>query len=234
MGLLFVLTTACSVSGSGTLFDGKDSNKWKMTGDVSVQDDIMTLKGTDALAVLKNGKYKNFDLTLDLRTTPGGKGAVWFHTDPTLKKGYRIAINNDRADKVWWKMTGSLVSVRNLTKSFVKEDQWFKMDIRVAGQEIDVNINGEPVVEYIQPTAPYRTDANAYALLSEGTFAIESDGSGEIQIKNEDGKLIWKCPQCGNTDQDKMNVARRTCGYIGTQFWNQGRTQEIKDRVLHL
>lgn len=184
MGLLFVLTTACSVSGSGTLFDGKDSNKWKMTGDVSVQDDIMTLKGTDALAVLKNGKYKNFDLTLDLRTTPGGKGAVWFHTDPTLKKGYRIAINNDRADKVWWKMTGSLVSVRNLTKSFVKEDQWFKMDIRVAGQEIDVNINGEPVVEYIQPTAPYRTDANAYALLSEGTFAIESDGSGEIQIKN--------------------------------------------------
>ena len=57
---------------------------------------------------------------------------------------------------------------------------------------------------------------------------------GEIDIEDVDGKLIWKCPQCGNTDQDKMNVARRTCGYIGTQFWNQGRTQEIKDRVLHL
>ncbi len=57
---------------------------------------------------------------------------------------------------------------------------------------------------------------------------------GEIQIEEEDGKLIWRCPCCGNTDQDKMNVARRTCGYIGTQFWNQGRTQEIKDRVLHL
>ena len=57
---------------------------------------------------------------------------------------------------------------------------------------------------------------------------------GEIEIVEEDGKLIWRCPQCGNTDQDKMNVARRTCGYIGTQFWNQGRTQEIKDRVLHL
>ena len=57
---------------------------------------------------------------------------------------------------------------------------------------------------------------------------------GEISVVEEDGKLIWKCPQCGNTDQDKMNVARRTCGYIGTQFWNQGRTQEIKDRVLHL
>ena len=57
---------------------------------------------------------------------------------------------------------------------------------------------------------------------------------GEIEVVEEDGKLIWKCPQCGNIDQDKMNVARRTCGYIGTQFWNQGRTQEIKDRVLHL
>ena len=57
---------------------------------------------------------------------------------------------------------------------------------------------------------------------------------GEINIVEEDGKLIWRCPKCGNTDQDKMNVARRTCGYIGTQFWNQGRTQEIKERVLHL
>ena len=57
---------------------------------------------------------------------------------------------------------------------------------------------------------------------------------GEITIAEEGGKLIWKCPKCGNTDQDKMNVARRTCGYIGTQYWNQGRTQEIRERVLHL
>ncbi len=57
---------------------------------------------------------------------------------------------------------------------------------------------------------------------------------GEISIVEEDGKLIWRCPKCGNTDQSKMNVARRTCGYIGTQFWNQGRTQEIRERVLHL
>ena len=58
---------------------------------------------------------------------------------------------------------------------------------------------------------------------------------GEITIlEDEDGKLVWTCPNCGNQDQSKMNVARRTCGYIGTQFWNQGRTQEIKERVLHL
>ena len=59
--------------------------------------------------------------------------------------------------------------------------------------------------------------------------------SGEIEVlEDTDGKLVWTCPNCGNTDQSKMNVARRTCGYIGTQFWNQGRTQEIKERVLHL
>ena len=57
---------------------------------------------------------------------------------------------------------------------------------------------------------------------------------GEIVVDECDGKLIWRCPNCDNTDQTKMNVARRTCGYIGSQFWNQGRTQEIKDRVLHL
>ena len=57
---------------------------------------------------------------------------------------------------------------------------------------------------------------------------------GEIQIVEDDGKLVWKCPVCGNTDQNKMNVARRTCGYIGTQYWNQGRTEEIRDRVLHV
>ena len=71
-------------------------------------------------------------------------------------------------------------------------------------------------------------------LNTKSDFCQVCGWDGEIEVVEEDGKLIWKCPQCGNTDQDKMNVARRTCGYIGTQFWNQGRTQEIKDRVLHL
>ena len=75
-----------------------------------------------------------------------------------------------------------------------------------------------------------------YAELNTQSDYCEICGyDGEIQIKeDESGKLIWECPNCGNRDQDKMSVARRTCGYIGTQFWNQGRTQEIKDRVLHL
>ena len=71
-------------------------------------------------------------------------------------------------------------------------------------------------------------------LNTKSDYCQECGYEGEIQIIERDSKLIWHCPQCGNEDQDKMNVARRTCGYIGTQFWNQGRTQEIKDRVLHL
>ncbi len=72
-------------------------------------------------------------------------------------------------------------------------------------------------------------------LNTKSDFCQECGFDGEIEIKEDaDGKLIWQCPNCGNTDQSKLNVARRTCGYIGTQFWNQGRTQEIKERVLHL
>ena len=82
----------------------------------------------------------------------------------------------------------------------------------------------------------YIYDNIMYAELNTKSDYCQCCGyDGEIKIvENADGKLIWQCPNCGNTDQDKMNVARRTCGYIGTQFWNQGRTQEIKDRVLHL
>ena len=71
-------------------------------------------------------------------------------------------------------------------------------------------------------------------LNTKSDYCQECGFDGEIEIREEGGKLVWTCPQCGNQDQDKMNVARRTCGYIGTQYWNQGRTQEIKERVLHL
>ena len=72
-------------------------------------------------------------------------------------------------------------------------------------------------------------------LNTKSDYCQECGYDGEMQIvSDEHGKLVWQCPNCGNTDESKMNVARRTCGYIGTQFWNQGRTQEIKERVLHL
>lgn len=91
--------------------------------------------------------------------------------------------------------------------------------------------NLEAVIRVIQ----YIYDNIMYAELNTKSDYCQACGyDGEIQIKEDDNKLIWECPNCGNRDQTKMNVARRTCGYIGTQFWNQGRTQEIKERVLHL
>jgi len=189
-GILIVLMTSCTGSGSGELFNGQENSKWNTQGDVAIKDNVLTLTGTNALAVLKSSNYKNFNLSLELRTTPGGKGAVWFHTDPTLSKGYGIAINNDRNDPVWWKMTGSLLSVRNLTKSFVKENDWFTMNIQVEGLNVKVRINDELVVDYIQPASPYRVAPNDKTLLSEGTFALVSNGTGEIQFKNIAVKVI--------------------------------------------
>ena len=84
------------------------------------------------------------------------------------------------------------------------------------------------VIKYIYDNIMYAE------LNTKSDFCQVCGYDGEIQITEEDGKLLWECPHCHNRDQSKMNVARRTCGYIGTQFWNQGRTQEIKDRVLHL
>ncbi|MDR0430806.1 MAG: DUF1080 domain-containing protein [Tannerellaceae bacterium] len=182
--MLCLLLVSCSQSGSGYLFDGKDSGKWISTGQVSVAGEALTLSGPNTQAILKGGTYKDFQLSMEVRTTSGGKGAVWFHTNPSFSKGYRVAINNDREDPVWWKMTGSLLSVRNLTKSFVEENNWFTMDIIVEGKKVTVNINGNPVVEYIEPANPYRIAPNTNALLSGGTFALVSDGDGEIQFKN--------------------------------------------------
>ncbi|MDR1259153.1 MAG: DUF1080 domain-containing protein [Tannerellaceae bacterium] len=180
-GLCFALLLSCSQPSGGPL---QDIGKWNTTGQVAYADGLLTLSGPDAGAVLKSGVYENFILSLELRTTQKGKGAVWIHTDAGLTKGYRVAINNDRDDLVWWKMSGSLEGVRNLTKSFVKEDEWFTLDIIVEGRAVTVNINGNPVVEYIEPAAPFRTADHASALLSGGKFAIVSEGNGSIEIKD--------------------------------------------------
>ena len=96
--------------------------------------------------------------------------------------------------------------------------------------------NLENNIDAVLEVIKYIYDNIMYAELNTKSDYCQCCGyNGQIQIvEDESGKLIWQCPNCGNTDQNKMNVARRTCGYIGTQFWNQGRTQEIKDRVLHL
>ena len=95
--------------------------------------------------------------------------------------------------------------------------------------------NMQDNLEAVMSLLGFIYDNIMYAELNtKSDYCQECGFDGEIKIVEDEGKLIWKCPKCGNTDQNKLNVARRTCGYIGTQFWNQGRTQEIADRVLHL
>ncbi|MGN0164255.1 MAG: anaerobic ribonucleoside-triphosphate reductase, partial [Candidatus Ornithomonoglobus sp.] len=95
----------------------------------------------------------------------------------------------------------------------------------------DMQDNLEAVISVLQ----FIYDNIMYAELNTKSDYCQCCGyDGEIQIVEEDHKLLWECPKCHNRDQDRLNVARRTCGYIGTQFWNQGRTQEIRDRVMHL
>ena len=95
--------------------------------------------------------------------------------------------------------------------------------------------NMQDNLEAVMSVLQFIYDNIMYAELNTKSDYCQCCGyDGEIQIVEDDGKLVWECPKCGNRDQNKLNVARRTCGYIGTQFWNQGRTQEIKDRVLHL
>ena len=102
-------------------------------------------------------------------------------------------------------------------------------------QAADVLRVDGPQLEGVISVLQFIYDNIMYAELNTKSDYCQCCGyDGEIKIVEDDGKLVWECPKCGNRDQNKLNVARRTCGYIGTQFWNQGRTQEIKDRVLHL
>lgn len=181
--LSFIWLNSCTDSKSRILFNGNGDKDWQTVGNVSINDSILILSGPNSRATLKNGKYKDFDLKLVLRTTQNGKGFICFHTDDS-GKGYRIAINNDATDPIWWRMTGSLLSVRNLTKSLVKDNQWFTMNIRIEGQSIVVKVNGEPVVEYIEPADPLRISPNDKCILSSGTISVAGKGDGAIEFKN--------------------------------------------------
>lgn len=180
--IVALLTTACSGT-TNNIFNGQFNCKYKTSGNTVVKDSTLILSGENSLITF-NDNYKNFSLTLELRTTASAKGAVWFHTNPQLEKGYKVAINNNNSAQEWWKMSGSLLSVRNLTKSFVKDDEWFTMNITVQDKTINVLINGFPVVEYTEPDKPYRIEPNLKSLLSEGSFAIENNSNGSIECRS--------------------------------------------------
>lgn len=129
------------------------------------------------------------------------------------------------------------VNVREEIDAFTKlkfESEFQKLSPGGAVSYIEVP-NMENNIEAVLSVIQFIYENIMYAELNtKSDYCMECGYSGEIKIKEDNGKLIWECPNCGNRNQNKMSVARRTCGYIGSQFWNQGRTQEIRDRVLHL
>lgn len=129
------------------------------------------------------------------------------------------------------------VNVREQIDAFTKlkfESEFQRLSPGGAISYVEVP-NMQDNLEAVMSVLHYIYDNIMYAELNTKSDYCQCCGyDGEIQIVEEEGKLIWECPKCGNRDQTKLNVARRTCGYIGTQFWNQGRTEEIRDRVLHL
>jgi hypothetical protein len=186
---------SCGDSKKSVLFDGSDMRGWQTKGGVELKEGLMILAGSNSSAILKGVDYRDFDLRLRLRTVNGGKGSLGFHTDGSPGKGYSVAINNDLNDPVWWRMTGSLLMVRNLTKSQAEDGDWFDMNVRVEGRAVSIKINDVPVVEYIEPLNPFRNETNKNKLLSSGSISLRSEGEGRIEIENMsvevlDGKSV--------------------------------------------
>ncbi|MCD7969731.1 MAG: DUF1080 domain-containing protein [Alistipes sp.] len=185
---ILLLLFACTGQDKPRKLLSDDSRSlWQITdmaGNYGIEDGILTLAGDGSSAVLQDGDYTDFLLHTEIMTIGGATGRILFHADGVDGKGYAVAIDNDPEAPVWWRKTGSLVSVRNLTKSFVRDGEWFSLTIKVSGDYIRVEVNGEPVVEYIEPSAPYRTAENAGKVLSNGTFAVVQDSGGEILLRN--------------------------------------------------
>ena len=182
LSFIFLALTSCNIDNSPKqLFDGESIDKWQIAGDVTVDNGVLLLNDGAALT-LKSGSYIDFELNVKARTVGNGKGYIAFHTN-SPDNGYKVALNNDLESSQWWTKTGSLLSVRNLTKSVVNTNEWFDLDIRVEGKAITVSLNGSKVVEYIEPASPYRTSNHATKLLSSGKFAIQST-EGTIEFES--------------------------------------------------
>lgn len=177
-----VLLGCTELNKSKALFNGKDVNNWLTEGPVSVSDSVIQISDAGKM-VLKSGKFTDFELFVTVKTVGNGKGEIRFHTDESGAGGYTVALNNDLESSQWWTKTGSLLSVRNLTKSTVKKDEWFDVRIKVEGKKIEVAVNDELLVDYIESVNPYRTPENASQVLSSGTLCIQST-EGVVEIKS--------------------------------------------------
>lgn len=178
---LFLSLTACSQVKTVDLLRGDSFTECKKTGNVEMREQVLAVSGKDARLFFNKERYKDFNLQMKIRTGNGGKGFVGIHTTDA-GGGYQVAINNDKTDDVWWRTTGSLMGIRNLTKHFVRDGEWFTLNVQVTGQRIGVTINDIPAVEYYEPVNPYRIPEKKDQLLSKGGIVLQSTGNGTIEV----------------------------------------------------
>jgi hypothetical protein len=183
LSVLILLISGCGEQEKKRiLFDGGNLAGWLTEGTVNLSDSVIGMADAGKMT-LKNATFTDFELLVTARTVEKGKGEVRFHTDENGNGGYAVALDNDTDHPEWWTKTGSLLSVRNLVKSIVDDNEWFDLRIRVEGKKIEVAVNDQLLVEYIEPAQPYRTPENRSQILSKGTISIQGT-EGVIEIRS--------------------------------------------------
>ena len=163
-----------------------------------------------------------------LKDNEGNSGVVRTLSDAdVVKVNGALADISDLQTRVKTVEDNGYVSYNGMQMLSETQREQAQANIDAPGLSVNNTFTGKITVES-------DVKADSFTLNTKSDYCQKCGFNGEIQIVEDDGKLVWECPKCGNRDQNTLNVARRTCGYIGTQFWNQGRTQEIKERVLHL
>jgi hypothetical protein len=176
-----------------SLFDGKTLDGWKVGNNAasfSIENKTIAVNG-DVAHLYYDGEvmqhdFKTFEFKADVMTTPGSNSGIYFHTQYQEsgwpKKGYEVQVNNSHTD---WRRTGSLWAIQDIKETYVKDDEWFTMHIKVKGKKVTVKINDKQVVDYTEPDNVQRDEGMKERVLSSGTFALQGhDPKSKVYYKN--------------------------------------------------
>lgn len=191
--VLFSFAPAQHKKGWVSLFDGKSFDGWRVGNNAasfSIQNGTIAVNGNVAHLYydgpVNAHSFKNFELKLDVMTTPGSNSGVYFHTQYQEagwpEKGYEVQVNNSHTD---WRRTGSLWAIQDIKKTYVKDNEWFTMHITVKDKRVTVRINNKQVVDYTEPDNVHREEGMKGRILSAGTFALQGhDPKSKVFYKN--------------------------------------------------
>lgn len=176
-----------------SLFDGQSLSGWKVGDNAAsfkVENGAIVVNGEVAHLYydgsVMNHQFKNFEFSADVMTTPGSNSGIYFHTQYQQgdwpQKGYEVQVNNSHTD---WRRTGSLWAIQDVKESYVKDNEWFNMRIKVVGKQVTVYINNQLVVGYTEPQNPLREKGMEQRIISSGTFALQGhDPKSKVYYKN--------------------------------------------------